>query len=127
LKSRSVDSYAKLIDVITADKLKDTLSPGALRYVLGLEGDDCYTSHKIANAADIYCSNYSVDGSYKADSVTSLSLYGTSASKFNSYKSKSVVTSPTGVKHTVVHNENTDNKDTGTNGKIVREFHDKGV
>jgi len=81
LKSRSVDSYDKLIDILTAVKLKDTLSPGASRYVLGLEGDECYTSHKVANAADIYCSNYNVDGSYKADSVTSLSSHGNSASK----------------------------------------------
>jgi len=48
LKSRSFDSCAELIDAITADKLKDALSPGALRYVLGLQGDDCYASHKIA-------------------------------------------------------------------------------
>jgi hypothetical protein len=99
LKSRSVDSYQKLMDIITADKLKDTLSPGALRYVLGLEGDECYTSHKVANAADIYCSNYNADGSYKADSITSLSLHGASASKFNSsYKNKSAATPHSGGK-----------------------------
>lgn len=127
LKSRSVDSYDKLIDLITADKLKDTLSPGALRYVLGLAGDECYTSHKVASTADIYCSNYNADGSYKADSVTRLSLHGTNASKFNSYKSKSAVTTHTGGKNTVVNNASIDNKDTEMKGKIVREFHSKGV
>jgi hypothetical protein len=128
LKSRSVDSYQKLMDIITADKLKDTLSPGALRYVLGLEGDECYTSHKVANAADIYCSNYNADGSYKADSITSLSLHGASASKFNSsYKNKSAATPHSGGKNFVVHNENIGNKDAEIKSNFVREFHNKGV
>ena len=122
LKSRDADTYDKLIDILTADRLKDTLSPGALRYVLGLEGDDCYSSHKVASTADIYCSNYNVDGTYKADSVTSLSLQGTSANRFNSYKSKSGIATHAGEKAVNANNDDVERKDTAFKSKIVRDF-----
>jgi hypothetical protein len=110
--------------MLTADKLKDTLSQGALHYVLGLEGDECYTLRKVANAGDVHCSIYNADGTYKAHSVTSLSFQGTSstASKFDAYKNKSGVTQRAFEKTAVV---SVDIKDAGFKGKIVREVYNK--
>jgi hypothetical protein len=86
LRSRKVDSFDKLLDLFVADKLKDTLAPGALRYVLGLEGDSCFTSQRVANAADIHESNYNQDDSYKAATVSNLSLHNyKSFNRFNKH------------------------------------------
>ena len=52
--------------------------------MLGLEGDECFSSHKVANIADIYSSNYHHDGTYKADGVSNLSLQGNK--KFSNYR-----------------------------------------
>ena len=84
LKSRKATTIEDLIDLLIADKLKDCLPSGALRYVLGLEGDDIYNSKKIATTADIYSSNYNDDDSYKATSLSNLPLHD----KFVSYGTK---------------------------------------
>lgn len=108
LKARSIDTLEKLTDVLVVDKLKDCLSPGTLRYVLGLEGEDCFSSHKVASTADVYSSNYNEDGSYKAGSTFSLPLYEKnvfhSNKKFQgnySQKFKSYGNAETGVKSNV--------------------------
>jgi hypothetical protein len=62
LQSRNVDNFAKLLDLFVADKLKECLSPGALHYVLSLEGNKCFTSNDVASNADVYYSNYNEDG-----------------------------------------------------------------
>jgi hypothetical protein len=75
LRARGADTLEKVVDLLISDKLKDSLPVGSLRYVLGLEGNKCFTSHEIANAADVYGSNYNADGSYKANSVSNLPLH----------------------------------------------------
>jgi hypothetical protein len=75
IQSRSITSLEKLTDLLVADRLKDSLTTDILRYVLGLEGDECHSSSKIAANADIYCCNYNEDGSYKASTVTNLSMH----------------------------------------------------
>ena len=84
LKSRKATKVEELIDLLVADKMKDCLPSGALRYVLGLEGDNIFDSKKIATAVDIYSSNYNDDDSYKATSMSNLSLHD----KFLSYGKK---------------------------------------
>jgi hypothetical protein len=74
LQSRNVDNFAKLLDLFVADKLKECLSPGALHYVLSLEGNKCFTSNDVASNADVYYSNYNEDGSYKASAVSNVPL-----------------------------------------------------
>jgi hypothetical protein len=75
LKARKANAdLVKLIDLFVADKLKDCLSPGALQYVLSLEGDSCFTSNNVASNADIYCSNYNEAGAYRGCNLLSVPL-----------------------------------------------------
>ena len=76
VQSRNINDFAKLFDLIIADKLKERLAPSALNYVLALEGNKCFTSNDIASNADIYASNYFDDGAYKASHVSNFSLRG---------------------------------------------------
>jgi hypothetical protein len=75
LKARKANAdLVKLIDLFVADKLKDCLSPGALQYVLSLEGDSCFTSNSVASNADIYCGNYNDAGAYKGCNLFNVPL-----------------------------------------------------
>ena len=75
LKSREADTdVKKLIDLIVSDKLKDVLPTGALQYVLNREGEECFSSAKIAYNADIHVSNYNEKGTFRGTHVTDLSL-----------------------------------------------------
>jgi len=67
LRSRKAESDAeKIVDVFVADRLKDSLSPSTLNYVLSLEGDSTFSSDKVASSADIYVNNYTEDGKYRS-------------------------------------------------------------
>lgn len=86
MKCRNVSKLDDLVDLLVADKLKDTLLPGALRYVLGVEGNKRFTSHEVANAADVYCSHYNKDDSYKGETVSNLSMHGYNSKPFTKTK-----------------------------------------
>src|SRR6218665_616110 len=58
VKSRQViDEYVKLFDLLIADKLKETLPPGSLQFILSKEGAECFQSSMIADLADIHANN----------------------------------------------------------------------
>ena len=61
----------KIIDVIVSDKLKESLSPSTLNYVLSLEDDGTFPSEKVAATADIHVNNYTEDGKYRSSPLTS--------------------------------------------------------
>ena len=65
---------------MVSDRLKDCLPTGALTYVLSREGDECYSSEKIAELADIHVNNFQ-EGKYKGNAVTNFDL-GDQMSKF---------------------------------------------
>ena len=54
LSSRNVDSFDKLCNLLVSDKLKSCLDLGTLRYVLSLEGENCFEPERIARLADTY-------------------------------------------------------------------------
>ena len=67
LRSRQADSDPeKIIDVFVSDRLKESLSPSTLNYILSLEGDGTFPSDKVASTADIYVNNYTEDGKYRS-------------------------------------------------------------
>src|SRR5688572_23959433 len=58
VKSRKVDkNFEKLFDLLVADKLKESLPPGPLQFVLSKEGTDCYEASVVADLADIHVNN----------------------------------------------------------------------
>lgn len=88
LKSRDANiDVKKLIDLLVADKMKDSLALCTLQYVLSLEGSKCFTSDEVANNADIYCSNYNDNGSYKGTNLFSVSLHGQGKQPFKKFTS----------------------------------------
>ena len=77
LRSRDADKDpVKMFGVFVADKLKDTLAPSTLHYVLSLEGDGNFTASKVAATADIYASNYDDSGIYRGSTVSNIKLNG---------------------------------------------------
>jgi len=54
LSSRGVDNFEKLCNLLVSDKLKSCLTPGALNYVLSLEGEGCFQPDQVARLADTY-------------------------------------------------------------------------
>ena len=48
MRSRQADTDEKIIDVFVSDRLKESLSPSTLNYVLSLEGDGTFASDKVA-------------------------------------------------------------------------------
>ena len=70
LHSREAETDAeKIIDVCVSDRLKESLSPSTLNYVLSLQGDGTFASEKVASTADIYVNNYTEDGKYRTASM----------------------------------------------------------
>ena len=65
---------------MVSDRLKDCLPAGALTYVLSQEGDECYSSEKIAELAVIHVNNFQEE-KYKGNAVTNFDL-GNQMSKF---------------------------------------------
>jgi len=58
LRSRGVEDFATLCELLVSDKLKSCLPPGTLNYVLSLEGDDWFYPSKIAGLADTYAAHH---------------------------------------------------------------------
>jgi len=58
LRSREVEDFNTLCELLVSDKLKSCLTAGTLNYVLSLEGNDWYISSKIASLADTYAANF---------------------------------------------------------------------
>ena len=54
LDSRKVDSKDDLVNLLVADRVKQTLSDPCLRHVLSAEGDDWFMPEKLANVIDTY-------------------------------------------------------------------------
>src|SRR6218665_4010871 len=58
VKSRQVnDDYERLFDLLISDKLKESLPPGPLQFVLSKEGTECFKASMIADLADIHTNN----------------------------------------------------------------------
>src|ERR1043165_3447789 len=58
VKSRKIDkNFEKLFDFLVADKLKESLPPGPLQFVLSKEGTDFYEASFVADLADIHVNN----------------------------------------------------------------------
>ena len=58
MKSRQVnDDYERLFDLLISDKLKKSLPPGPLQFVLSKEGTKCFKASMIADLADIHANN----------------------------------------------------------------------
>ena len=58
LRSRQCEDFDKLCELLIVDKLKACLPSGPLNYVLSLEGDEWFTSKRVALLADTYVSNH---------------------------------------------------------------------
>ena len=73
MKSRECGSLDKLVDLIVADRLKDSLSDPCLKYCLSLEGSKVLSSSELATLADsdTFDANYSSDGKYRGNAVLS--------------------------------------------------------
>src|SRR6218665_1606570 len=58
VKSRQVnDDYGRLFDLLISDKLKESLPPGPLQFVLSKERAECFQSSMLADLADIHANN----------------------------------------------------------------------
>src|SRR6218665_396929 len=58
VKSRQVnDDYGRLFDLLISDKLKESLPPGPLQFVLSKEGAEYFQFSMIADLADIHANN----------------------------------------------------------------------
>jgi len=73
MKSRECDNFDKLVDLIVADRLKDSVSDPCLKYCLSLEGSKVLSSSELATLADsdTFDANYSSDGKYRGNAVLS--------------------------------------------------------
>ena len=59
LRSRDVgNDFGKLCDLLVSDRLKACVPNGPLNYVLSLEGNDWFSSDKVASLSDIYVNNH---------------------------------------------------------------------
>src|SRR6218665_484741 len=68
VKSRQVkDDY----DLLISDKLKESLPPGPLQFVLSKEGTECFKASMIADLADIHANNKTGMPSYSKQSYGS--------------------------------------------------------
>src|SRR6218665_293377 len=58
VKSRQVnDDYERIFDLFVSDKLKESLPPGPLQFVLSKEVAECFKASMIADLADIHTNN----------------------------------------------------------------------
>jgi len=65
LRSRNVDDFEGVCDLLVSDKLKTCLTGGQLNYVLSLEGEDWFRPDKVDTLADIHLNNRPSLGSSK--------------------------------------------------------------
>ena len=70
MRSRECDSLDKLVDLVVADRLKDTLSGPCLKYCLSIEGQKTLSASELASLADVFDVNYTPDGRYRGGTVT---------------------------------------------------------
>src|SRR6218665_3417468 len=76
VKSRQVnDDYGSLFDLFISDKLKESLLPGPLQFVLCKEGTECFKSSMIADLAYIHANNKIGMPSYSKQSYGSTVSY----------------------------------------------------
>src|SRR6218665_4065114 len=76
VKSRQVnDDYERLFDLLISDKLKESLPPGPLQFVLSKEGTECFKASMIADLADIHANNKIGMPSYSKQSYSSTVSY----------------------------------------------------
>ena len=76
VKSTQVnDDYESLFYLFISDKLKESLPPGPLQFVLSKEGTDCFKSSMIADLADIHANNKIGMPSYSKQSYGSTVSY----------------------------------------------------
>src|SRR6218665_1084839 len=76
VKSRQVnDDYESLFDLLISDKLKESLPPGPLQFVLSKEGTECFKATMIADLADIHANNKIGMPSYSKQSYGSTVSY----------------------------------------------------
>src|SRR6218665_3894566 len=81
VKSRQVnDDYGSLFDLFISDKLKESLLPGPLQFVLCKEGTECFKSSMIADLAYIHANNKIGMPSYSKQSYGSTVSYKKNAS-----------------------------------------------
>src|SRR6218665_269315 len=72
VKSRQVnDNYESLFDLFISEKLKESLPPGPLQFVLSKEGTECFKASMIADLADIHANNKIGMPSYSKQSYSS--------------------------------------------------------
>ena len=57
LRSRNVEDFDGVCDLLVSDRLKTCLTGGQLNYVLSLEGEDWFRPDKVATLADIHLNN----------------------------------------------------------------------
>jgi len=57
------------VDLIIADRLKDTLGGPCLSYCLAMEGNRVLRSDELAALADTFDANYTPDGRYRGGTV----------------------------------------------------------
>src|SRR6218665_2495310 len=56
-QKESWGDYENLFDLLISDKLKESLPPGPLQFVLSKEGTECFKASMIADLADIHANN----------------------------------------------------------------------
>lgn len=69
MRSRDCDDFDKLVDLVIADRLKDSLTGPCLKYCLAVEGQKTLSASELAALADQYDVNYTADGRYRGGSV----------------------------------------------------------
>jgi len=57
LKSRQVEDYDTLIQLLISDRLKGSTPQGLFNYILTQEGEGWYIASKVASLADVYANN----------------------------------------------------------------------
>ena len=57
LKSRLVEDYETLIELLISDRLKGLLPQKSLNYILTQEGESWYVASKVASLVDVYVNN----------------------------------------------------------------------
>jgi len=70
MRSRECDSLDKLVDLVVAHRLKDTLSGPCFKYCLSIEGQKTLSASELASLADVFDVNYTPDGRYRGGTVT---------------------------------------------------------
>src|SRR6218665_6636 len=76
VKSRQLnDDNGRLFDLLNSDKLKESLPPGPLQFVLSKKGAECFKSSMIADLADIHTNNKIGMPSYSKQSYGSTVSY----------------------------------------------------